>query len=57
VNTTNIKNIIPELFAENIVRGRGLLCRSIIKAQMVGTSTLLPRTPFALTHFFCALVH
>eukprot|EP01080_Neovahlkampfia_damariscottae_P004805 gene4805-8391_t len=33
VNIANITNIIPELFAENLVRGRGLLCRAIIKAQ------------------------
>lgn len=25
VNSTNMKNIIPELFAENLIRGRGLL--------------------------------
>lgn len=30
---TNIKNIIPELLAENLIRGRGLLCRSIINSQ------------------------
>eukprot|EP00457_Paulinella_chromatophora_P002310 gb/GEZN01002314.1/.p1 GENE.gb/GEZN01002314.1/~~gb/GEZN01002314.1/.p1 ORF type:complete len:747 (+),score=137.04 gb/GEZN01002314.1/:74-2314(+) len=34
VNTTNIKFIIPEIFAENLVRGRGLVCRSVMKAQM-----------------------
>ncbi|KAA8549549.1 hypothetical protein F0562_001433 [Nyssa sinensis] len=34
VNATNIKNIIPELFAENLIRGRGLLCRSCMKSQM-----------------------
>ncbi|KAI8573158.1 hypothetical protein RHMOL_Rhmol01G0256900 [Rhododendron molle] len=34
VNATNIKNIIPELFAENLVRGRGLFCRACIKSQM-----------------------
>ncbi|KAK1388166.1 pre-mRNA-splicing factor CWC22-like [Heracleum sosnowskyi] len=34
VNATNIKNIIPELFAENLIRGRGLFCRSCIKSQM-----------------------
>ncbi|KAG0164085.1 pre-mRNA-splicing factor cwc22 [Apophysomyces sp. BC1034] len=33
VNTTNIKMIVPELFGENLVRGRGLFCRSITKAQ------------------------
>ncbi|GKC17540.1 pre-mRNA-splicing factor CWC22 [Tanacetum coccineum] len=34
VNATNIKNIIPELFGENLIRGRGLFCRSCIKSQM-----------------------
>lgn len=33
VSITNIKNIIPELFYENLIRGRGLYCRSIMKAQ------------------------
>lgn len=34
VNATNIKNIIPELFSENLIRGRGLFCRSCMKSQM-----------------------
>ncbi|XP_057874037.2 uncharacterized protein LOC131080005 [Cryptomeria japonica] len=34
VNASNIKNIIPELFAENLIRGRGLFCRSLMKSQM-----------------------
>jgi pre-mRNA-splicing factor CWC22 len=34
VNATNIKNIVPELFAENLVHGRGLFCQSCIKSQM-----------------------
>jgi pre-mRNA-splicing factor CWC22 len=33
VNVSNISNILPELFAENLIRGRGLLCRSLMKAQ------------------------
>ncbi|TPX63551.1 hypothetical protein SpCBS45565_g06521 [Spizellomyces sp. 'palustris'] len=41
VNTGNIKNIVVELFGENLIRGRGLLCRSIMKAQ----SASLPFTP------------
>jgi pre-mRNA-splicing factor CWC22 len=41
VNISNIKYIVPELFGENLVRGRGLFCRSIMKAQ----STSLPFTP------------
>jgi pre-mRNA-splicing factor CWC22 len=34
VNASNIKHILPEVFAENLVRGRGLLCRSLMKSQM-----------------------
>ncbi|MCL7040673.1 hypothetical protein MKW94_004766 [Papaver nudicaule] len=34
VNATNIRNIIPELFAENLIRGRGLFCRTCMKSQM-----------------------
>ncbi|SMY19526.1 unnamed protein product [Zymoseptoria tritici ST99CH_1A5] len=41
VNVSNIKHIVPELFNENLVRGRGLFCRSIMKAQ----SASLPFTP------------
>ncbi|KAK4539254.1 pre-mRNA-splicing factor cwc22 [Oleoguttula mirabilis] len=41
VNVSNIKYIVPELFNENLVRGRGLFCRSIMKAQAVS----LPFTP------------
>ncbi len=33
MTAANIKNIIPELFAENLIRGSGLFCRSIMKAQ------------------------
>jgi pre-mRNA-splicing factor CWC22 len=47
VNTSNIKHIVPELFAENLIRGRGLFCRSIMKAQ----SAALP-----FTHVYAALV-
>ncbi|KAK4983216.1 pre-mRNA-splicing factor cwc22, partial [Elasticomyces elasticus] len=41
INVSNIKHIVPELFGENLVRGRGLFCRSIMKAQ----SASLPFTP------------
>ncbi|KAK7538523.1 pre-mRNA-splicing factor cwc22 [Phyllosticta citribraziliensis] len=41
VNVSNIKYIVPELFNENLVRGRGLFCRSIMKAQAAS----LPFTP------------
>jgi pre-mRNA-splicing factor CWC22 len=46
VNVANIKYIVPELFGENLIRGRGLFCRSIMKAQ----ASSLPFTPiFAAT--------
>lgn len=32
-NVQNIKNIIPEIFNENLIRGKGILCKSILKAQ------------------------
>lgn len=41
VNISNIKDIVPELFSENLIRGRGLFARSIMKAQ----SSSLPFTP------------
>ncbi|KAH8484613.1 hypothetical protein H0E87_026386 [Populus deltoides] len=37
VNASNIKNIIPELFSENLIRGRGLFCRSCMKSQMASS--------------------
>lgn len=33
VNVSNIANILQELFQENVVRGRGLLARSLVQAQ------------------------
>lgn len=47
VNVSNISNIIPELFQENLVRGRGLLARSIMKAQLASPG---------FTHIYAALV-
>jgi pre-mRNA-splicing factor CWC22 len=41
VNVANIKAIVPELFGENLIRGRGLFCQSITKAQAAS----LPFTP------------
>ncbi|KAI9224525.1 hypothetical protein BC828DRAFT_373192 [Blastocladiella britannica] len=40
-NVANIKDIVPDLINENLIRGRGLFCRSIIKSQ----ATSLPFTP------------
>lgn len=47
VNTGNIRNIVPELFKENLIRGRGLLARAIIRAQMASPG---------FTHVYAALV-
>ena len=47
VNSVNIKQVVPELFGENLIRGRGLFGRSIMKAQAAS----LPFTPV-----FAALV-
>ncbi|KAJ7190234.1 MIF4G-domain-containing protein [Mycena pura] len=47
VNIVNIKAVVPELFSENLIRGRGLFARSIMKAQAAS----LPFTPI-----FAALV-
>lgn len=47
VNIANIKHVVPELFAENLIRGRGLFARSVMKAQAAS----LPYTPV-----FAALV-
>ncbi|KAJ2451144.1 pre-mRNA-splicing factor cwc22 [Coemansia sp. RSA 2424] len=38
VNTSNIKDVIVELFSANLVRGRGLYCRSIMRAQSLSAS-------------------
>ena len=47
VNIANIQNVIIELFNENILRGKGLLTRGIIKAQ-----TTAPN----FTHVYTALI-
>ncbi|KAI0713585.1 hypothetical protein C8Q76DRAFT_619793 [Earliella scabrosa] len=47
VNVANIKHVVPELFQENLIRGRGLFARSVMKAQAAS----LPFTPV-----FAALV-
>merc|ERR1719350_1117652 len=46
VNSPNIAIIVRELFAENIVRGRGLLCQSIMQAQTASPT---------FTHVYAAL--
>ena len=47
VNISNIQNVVIELFNENILRGRGLLARSIIKAQMASPN---------FSHVYAALI-
>lgn len=46
VTAANIKNVVPELLSENLVRGRGLFCRSCIKSQAASP---------AFTHVFAAV--
>ncbi|KAB5577368.1 hypothetical protein PHYPO_G00209070 [Pangasianodon hypophthalmus] len=47
VNVSNIANIIQELLQENIVRGRGLLARSVLQAQSASP---------IFTHVYAAVV-
>lgn len=47
VNVSNIQNIILELFNENLLRGKGLLARAIMKAQMASPN---------FTHVYAALI-
>ena len=47
INVSNIKHVVPEILSENLIRGRGLFARSIMKAQAAS----LPFTPV-----FAALV-
>lgn len=47
VNIANIQNVVIELFNENIMRGRGLLARALIKAQMASPN---------FTHVYAALI-
>ena len=34
VNASNVKYILPEVFSENLVRGKGLLCQALMKSQV-----------------------
>ncbi|KAJ2817820.1 pre-mRNA-splicing factor cwc22, partial [Coemansia sp. 'formosensis'] len=38
VNTSNVKDVIVELLSANLIRGRGLYCRSLMRAQSLSTS-------------------
>ena len=47
VNIANIQNVVVELFNENILRGKGVLGRALIKAQMASPN---------FTHVYAALI-
>lgn len=47
VNISNIQMVVIELLNENIIRGRGLLARAIIKSQMASPN---------FTHVYSALI-
>lgn len=47
VNVSNIKHIIPQVFKENVIRGRGLMARAIMKAQAASPE---------FTHIYAALL-
>lgn len=47
INVGNIGKVTRDILKENIIRGRGLLCRSIMQAQLASTT---------YTHVFAALV-
>merc|ERR1719428_577859 len=47
VNVANIKNLVSDLFKENLIRGRGLFARAILRAQMASPG---------FTHVYAALV-
>ena len=51
VNISNIKYLVGEIFLENLIRGRGLFCRSVMKAQ----ASSLPFTPIYAA--LCAIVN
>jgi pre-mRNA-splicing factor CWC22 len=34
VNASNVQHVVPEMFRENLIRGRGLFARSVMKSQM-----------------------
>lgn len=45
----NIRHVAPELLSENLVRGRGLLCRALLRSQAASSA------PAAFTPVFAAL--
>jgi len=47
VSVGNIRDIIPKIFKINLIRGRGLMCRSLMKAQLASPG---------FSHIYSALV-
>mmetsp|Transcript_26578 Transcript_26578/g.58859 ORF Transcript_26578/g.58859 Transcript_26578/m.58859 type:complete len:339 (-) Transcript_26578:69-1085(-) len=47
INVSNIKFIVPELFQENLIRGRGLFARAVMKAQLASPG---------FTHIYASLM-
>lgn len=47
VNVGNLRDIVVDLFSVNLVRGRGLLCKSLMKAQVASP---------AYTNIYAALI-
>jgi len=47
VNVANIHSVALDLFGLNLMRGKGLLAKSVMKAQAASTN---------FTHVFCALI-
>ena len=46
-NVSNLQNVIFELFNENLVRGKGLLVKALLKSQMAAPG---------FTHVYAALI-
>ena len=47
LSVANIKQIIPEFFEENLIRGKGLFCKAILRAQQASPG---------FTHLYASLV-
>lgn len=49
VNVPNIQSIVVDLFGVNLIRGRGLFARSLIKVRRLGSKAWKP-VGLLLTH-------
>lgn len=47
VNISNLQNVIVELLNENLLRGKGLFARAVVKSQMSSPN---------FTHIYAALI-